>query len=172
MRLSPLLAALSPALIGFVAHPAAAQALADPVSIDRAVEDFTGRRIGEMGGALHPVDRRLRLAQCPVALTASWHGEPGRSVVVRCPSGTGWRVFVAVTAGPSASSAPAVARGEAVAIVIQGQGFTLSRKGEALEAGAIGQWIRVRPVSGDKGNRTEPVRMQVMTPGTVGMDLP
>ncbi len=172
MRLRPLLAAVCPALTLSMAQPVASQAFADPVAIDRAVEDFTGRRTGEMGGALHPVDRRLRLAPCPVALTAGWHGEPGRSVVVRCPAGTGWRVFVAVAAGSSASGAPAVARGEAVAIVIHGQGFTLSRKGEALESGAIGQWIRVRPLSGDKANRSEPVRMQVMTPGTVGMDLP
>jgi flagella basal body P-ring formation protein FlgA len=90
-------------------------------------------------------------------------------VLVRCPVAGGWRLFVPVESGAAAApKEPIVARGESVAIVVQGKGFTLSRKGEALEGGALGEWIRVRPA----GKRTDPIRVRVIEPGKVGMDLP
>lgn len=155
--------------------PLAAAGFADPASIDQAVAQFTGASIGSPGGARSPVDRRLRLAQCPAPFALEWYGRTRDTVLVRCPEADGWRIFVplnsggATQSGSSASSgAEAVTRGEVVSITVRGSGFTLTRQGEAMEGGAVGEWIRVRPV--DK--RSDPLRAQVLRPGLVGMQLP
>jgi flagella basal body P-ring formation protein FlgA len=155
-----LLAAGAPAAAGF----------ADPVEIDQAVARFTGAATGAEGGARLPVDRRLKLAHCNAPLALEWYGRQRDTVLVRCPVAGGWRLFVPVesTAVAAAPKEVAVARGESVAIVVQGKGFTLSRKGEALEGGAVGEWIRVRTA----GTRSDPVRLRIVEPGKVGMELP
>lgn len=147
----------------------ASAASADPAAIDAAVAGFTGAAIGEPGGARLPVDRRLRLAPCGEPLALEWHGGGRATVLVRCPVAGGWRLYVPVEAGPgAAAAAPIVSRGESVAIAVRGRGFTLTRQGEALEGGAAGEWIRVRPA----GTRTDPMRARVLRPGLVGADLP
>lgn len=156
----------------FAAAPAVAAGFSDPAAIDRAVAEFTGAQIGSPGGARSPVDRRLRLAQCPVAFALEWYGRGRDTVLVRCPEPGGWRIFVPLTSGGGRQAVAAgpdvVARGEVVTITVRGSGFTLSRQGEAMDAGAVGEWIRVRPV--DK--RSDPLRAQVLRPGLVGMELP
>lgn len=149
--------------------PALAAGFHDPASIDRAVAQFTGAPTGGQGGARLPVDRRLKLSQCPMPLALEWYGNTNRTVLVRCPIAGGWRLFVPVAGGPGGVEAePVIARGEAVSIAIQGAGFTVSRQGEALEAGAVGDWIRVRPA----GDKRDPIRARVIQPGRVGIDLP
>ncbi len=151
------------------AQPVSAAGFADPAAIDREVARFTGAEIGSPGGARTPVDRRLRLAQCPAELALEWYGTARDTVLVRCPEPGGWRLFVPLAAVRGQQAAPdVVSRGDAVMISVRGGGFTLSRQGEALEAGAVGEWIRVRPA--DK--RGDPLRAQVLRPGVVGMELP
>ncbi len=141
----------------------------DLAGIDQAVARFTGASTGQPGGALLPVDRRLKLSNCPQQLALEWHGNSEQTVLVRCPVAGGWRLFVPVDGGQQAAKAqPVVARGEAVAIAVEGRGFTLSRQGEALEAGAVGEWIRVRPV----GGKSDAVRARVIQPGRVAIALP
>jgi len=165
MRTKLTLAALG--LLG-AAAPALAAGFADPAAIDRAVAEFTGAQVGAPGGARTPVDRRLRLAACGSGLTLEWYGRARDTVLVRCPEQGGWRLFVPLAAGGALQSGPdVVSRGEMVTISVRGSGFTLSRQGEALEAGAVGEWIRVKPA-----NRGEPLRAQVVRPGVVGMELP
>ena len=167
-------AKLAVAVIGLCAAtaPAVAAGFADPAAIDQAVAGFTGAAIGTPGGARSPVDRRLRLAQCSAAIALEWYGKSRDTVLVRCPEAGGWRIFVPLTSGGSLAAGPVgpdvVARGEVVTITLRGSGFTLTRRGEAMEAGAIGEWIRVRAV--DK--RGGPLRAQILRPGLVGMDLP
>jgi flagella basal body P-ring formation protein FlgA len=152
-----------------LAVPALAAGFADPAAIDGEVARFTGAPIGADGGARLPVDRRLKLARCEGPLALEWYGKRHETVLVRCPVGAGWRLFVPVNGASSpVAAAPAVARGEAVNIVVEGRGFTLSRQGEALEGGAVGDWIRVRPA----GAKKDPIRMRIVEPGKVGMDLP
>lgn len=153
--------------------PALAQQgqFADPAAIDAEVAAFTGAGIGMPGGARHPVDRRLRLAQCPQSLSLAWHGQAADMVRIECPAGAGWRVFVPVNRGsvtaPNTTMAAAVQaepqvvveRGQVMTIIVEGRGFAVSQQGEALEDGAIGSWIRIRP----EGNR-EVIRAQVRTP--------
>jgi flagella basal body P-ring formation protein FlgA len=156
------------ALLG-TAAPVLAAGFADPAAIDRAVAEFTGAEIGTPGGARSPVDRRLRLAPCGSGLTLEWYGRTRDTVSVRCPEQGGWRIFVPLASAGVVQGGPdVVSRGDMVTITVRGSGFTLSRQGEALEAGALGEWIRVKPA--DK--RSEPLRAQVVRPGVVGMELP
>lgn len=157
--------------IALILLPASALAqqgqFADPAAIDAEVAAFTGAAIGTPGGARHPVDRRLRLASCPQPLALAWHGRGADMVRVECPSGAGWRVFVPVNRGSTTAPAAAiqaepqvvVERGQVMTITVEGRGFAVSQQGEALEDGAIGSWIRIRP----EGNR-EVIRAQVRTP--------
>lgn len=150
---------------------AAAQPFADLAGIDRAVALFTGAPAGQPGGALQPVDRRLRLAACRSDLALSWRGARRDSVVVQCPDAGGWRLFVPVEGAGAAQAAPAIARGDAVTIAISGQGFSVSQPGEALEAGAVGAWIKVRTAQAGRG-QGDAMRAQVIRPGLVGVPLP
>lgn len=161
LLLAPVLAALA------LVHPAQANALAarfaDPAAIDTAVASFTGQPIGVPGGAALPVDRRLRLANCAAPLALAWRGGGRDTVVVQCPDAGGWRLYVAVAgAARSDPGAIAVMKGEAVTVAATGDGFAVTQSGEALEAGAVGSWIRVRTT--DKG---DPVRARIVRPGLV-----
>jgi flagella basal body P-ring formation protein FlgA len=135
----------------------------DLASIDTAVAAFTGAGIGQPGGATLPVDRRLRLAPCRSPLATSWYGNRQDTVLVQCPDAGGWRLFVA-TGGNARqdAAAPAVARGEAVTIAVEGEGFSVSQAGEAMEAGPIGGWIRVRTSA-----KAVPIRARIDRPGLV-----
>jgi flagella basal body P-ring formation protein FlgA len=160
---------LGAATAALLAAAPASAGFADPAQIDRVVEQFTGAPIGVAGGARLPVDRRLKLSTCEAPLALEWYGRGHETVLVRCPVSGGWRLFVPVTSVPGAGPAePVVARGEVVSIVVEGRGFTLSRQGEALDGGAVGDWIRVRPA----GAKSDPMRVRVISPGKVGMHLP
>ena len=154
---------------------AAAASFADLDAIDRQVAAFTGAPIGTAGGAMQPLDRRLRLRPCYAPLALGWRGESRETVVAQCPDAGGWRLFVPVRASASASAAsgpPAVNRGDAVTMTISGDGFSVSQSVEALDAGSVGAWVRVRAagVAGRPGG--EPMRAQVVRPGLVALPMP
>lgn len=145
---------------------------ADLEAIDRQVSGFTGAGVGEPGGAQTPVDRRLRLRPCASPLALTWRSSARDSVVVQCGDNGGWRLFVPVAQGGQGMvQAPVISRGDAVSISIQGDGFSVSRPGEAMESGPVGAWIRVRPVAAS-GPASEPMRAQVVRPGLVALPLP
>lgn len=151
------------------ASPALAGAFTDLVMLDREVAAFAGAPLGAPGGPALPVDRRLRLSQCADSLALSWYGSRRETVLVECPAASGWKVYVPLRiAASAASSAPMVARGEMVTILINSDGFAISQQGEALEAGTLGAWIKVRKV----GGKAEALRAQVLRPGVVGILLP
>lgn len=146
-----------------------AQAFQNLDAVDRQVAAFLGQSADSAGATFVPVDRRLRLATCAAPLALSWYGTRQDSVLVRCPDVSGWRVFVrvqgAVGAAPAAAAVPAVSRGEPVTVTVRGTGFSVSQAGEAMENGAVGQWVRVRM------NKTNEMRAQVLQPGTVRVDM-
>ncbi len=149
------------------AAPVRATGFADPAEIDRAVAQFTGLPIGVPGGAMLPVDRRLHLARCTTPLALSWRGSAHDSVLVQCPDAGGWRLFVAVAGQQGqADAGPAVTRGDAVTIAATGEGFSVSQPGEALDAGSVGAWIRVRT-----GPKAEPMRARIVRPGLVELPV-
>ena len=133
----------------------------DPAAIDRAVGDFTGVSIGEVGGARAPTDRRLRLAGCAAPLAVDWHGTNRSTLKVECEGPEPWRIFVATRPEPrSAPTAPAVSRGDPVTIVVRGRGFAVQQTGEAMETGRVGDWIAIRTA-----RRADPIRARIERPG-------
>lgn len=162
------LAALALTLSAAGAGAATAQTLrasTDPAAIDRAVAAFTGAAIGTPGGARMASDPRLQLAPCGGPLAVSWHTPARTAVAVECPGPTAWRVFVAISpaAGGAATTpraAPAVKRGDAITIMVRGRGFTVQQPGEAMEAGAVGDWIEVRT-----SRKAQGLRARIERPG-------
>ena len=152
---------------------AAATPFADLDAVDREVAQFTGSEIGQPGGAIAAVDRRLRLNPCVSPLSLSWRTQQQQSVVVQCPDAGGWRLYVPVKReAPQAAALPAVNRGDAVTIAVSGDGFSVSQPGEALESGAVGSWIRVRVVDGTRRFNSDSMQARVVRPGLVGIPLP
>lgn len=156
--------------LALIAAPASAQgSYAELAGIDQAVADFTGLPIGAPGGAAAPVDRRLKLLRCGVRLALSWYGSQNDSVQVDCPVAGGWRLYVPIASKGSGVAAPAaIARGDAISISVNGDGFAVAQPGEALESGPIGAWIKVRTL----GANAQPMRARVLRPGQTGIDLP
>lgn len=161
MKLLPLPLALLAASSAAFAAP-----FADPVAIDGAVAQFTGMPLGSPGGAAQPVDRRLKLSACANPLSVGWYAGRRDTVLVQCPDPGSWRLFVPLLVSAAAES-PAVLRGESVTIAVSGAGFSISQPGEALEGGAVGSWIRVKPAAG----ANQPVRARIVRPGLVQVDL-
>ena len=139
--------------------------ITDPREIDRVVAQFTGAKIGEIGGARTSTDRRLRLASCDQPLIAQWHGRSRRTVRVECPAASGWRIFVATRPLPQAAKAQRVIkRGDPVTVLVKGRGFSVQQSGEAMENGAIGDWIGIR-VGGRAARNSDPIRARIERPG-------
>ncbi|MES2057782.1 MAG: flagella basal body P-ring formation protein FlgA [Pseudomonadota bacterium] len=151
------LIAMLPALL--IAAPAlAAPAFQDTVSLDRAVAAFTGRGIGDEGGARSVVDARLKLAQCPT-VSLSWRSDAHDAVVITC-TGPQWRVFVPVRFTPSeprkiapqavaavipaVKADPVIKRGDPVTIEAGSPGFSITRDGVAAGDAAPGARFLVK----------------------------
>lgn len=150
------LAALALSLTAAAATAQTIRVSTDPAAIDRAVAAFTGAPIGTPGGARMASDPRLQLAPCGGPLAVSWHTPARTAVTVECRGPTPWRVFVAISPAQNASAprpAPAVKRGDAITIMVRGRGFSVQQPGEAMEAGAVGDWIEVRTVRKAQGLR-------------------
>lgn len=132
-----------------------------PEEIDRAVINFTGVPIGEVGGARVPADRRLRLAACSNPLGVSWFGSARSTLQVVCEGTESWRIFIATRPVlQSERAAPAVSRGDPITVAVRGRGFTVQQTGEALENGALGDWIGVRTQ-----RDATPIRARIERPG-------
>lgn len=148
----------------------ASAGFADLDAIDREVAGFTGAPIGQSGGAVNPVDRRLRLRPCGSPLALSWRTQTRDSVVVQCGDPGSWRLFVPVQrAEQGLGASPVISRGDAISIAVTGEGFSVAQPGEAMESGPVGAWIRVRPINAKTG--AEPMRAQVVRPGLVSLPL-
>ncbi|MFN4020942.1 MAG: flagella basal body P-ring formation protein FlgA [Erythrobacter sp.] len=160
-RLAPLALTM---LLPLCDSPAQADGFTDPAMIDRAVAAFTGAEPGAPGGARQAADRRLRLAACAAPLAVAWHGPARTAVSVECAGPQSWRIFVAVDAGggraPGRATPPAVKRGDAITIMVRGRGFSVQQSGEAIEGGAVGDWIFVRTA-----RKAEPLRARIERPG-------
>lgn len=146
-------ALLLPALLAAV--PAGALGFQDTVALDRAVIAFTGKAMGDEGGARVPVDYRLKLKPC-ATLAMAWHTETHDAVVVTC-AGPDWRIFVPVrrAATPAALKAvpaiaiapklaPVIKRGDPVTIAAGSPGFTITREGIAMGDAAPGARFLVK----------------------------
>ena len=105
------------------------------------------------GRRRHP--RRPAQRSRPAAAAGRLRSAIGGGVARHCaqlgggsnaPAPENWRIFIAVDSGggnaPSARPAPpAIKRGDALTIVVRGRGFSVQQSGEAMENGAVGEWI-------------------------------
>lgn len=153
-----LFAALAPVLA--LTTPAAASDFQSTAVLDMIVGQFTGKKIGEEGGARTPVDNRLKLASC-AAPQLEWRTAARDAVVVRCME-PGWRIFVPVNALPqprTAAAAPAPAmvraapaakaenvirRGDTVTIEVDAAGFSITRDGIAMSDAPAGGRVSIK----------------------------
>lgn len=93
-----------------------------------------------------PVDKRLKLAQCPDSPIIA--PAVGGVVVVRCPA-VGWRLRVPVRA-PEAELETAqivIRKGDMVECVAGGNGFAVSTQMIALDDAFVGQPLRVKSMT-------------------------
>jgi flagellar basal body P-ring formation protein FlgA len=162
------------ALVAAAVPAQAAAPVVDHVALDRAIQSFTGSAIGAPGGATAPVDRRLRLSSCAGDVRLAWRSPRRDTVILECPMGTGWKLFVPVVptnavmaVAPQTRSeigATAIAKGDMVTVEVRGTGFSISQGGQAMEAGPVGSWIKIK--SGGKG---EVITCQIVRPGLVSL---
>lgn len=104
-RAKPILLA---AIALVAAQPALAQQKFENLDrIDSLVAMTVGANLGEPGGPVAPVDRRLKLAACPT--TPSVDGPMFGAAIVKCDA-LGWRIRVPLVAGSSAAASGAVPR--------------------------------------------------------------
>lgn len=160
IRKFPKTALLGCALIG--ATPAAAQNFQSTEMLDTIVAQFTGKSIGDQGGARTAIDKRLKLAAC-AAPQLEWRNDAKDAVVVRCMQ-PNWRIFVPVDAAPqpkaaiaATAAAPAAARpapaakaeivirrGDAVTVEVGAAGFSITREGVAMSDAPAGGRLTVK----------------------------
>ncbi len=166
---------------GFAAPALAQQKFENLDRIDSLVAMTVGANLGEPGGPMAPVDRRLRLAACPT--TPNVDGPVFGAAIVKCDA-LGWRIRVPLVAGgaaaasgpvPRAASAATrgvyarpvpkeavVKRGDPVQLTAGNASFSISRAMIADEDGAVGDTIRVR-----EDKKAAPILAQVVDMGIV-----
>lgn len=153
----PLIAAL---FLSALPAPVLAQAVEDLDRIDSRIEVMTGAAAGQPGGAIAPIDRRLKLAACPQPAGIEWSGSD--ALAVRCPA-IGWRLRVGVAAshGPQGRAELSVHRGDTVEVSVQGDAFDVTTTAIALDDGAVGTSVRLKLGAGAQSSAI------VTGPGTV-----
>lgn len=154
-------------LTAAIAAPATAQGFENLDALEVRLIAALGAGVGEAGGPLRPLDRRLKLADCPAPVTI----EPGAlgAALLRCEP-LGWRIRVPLqrsatvqTASAQAErAAPLVRRGDQVELVAMTRSFTVRSSGIAEQDGAVGERVRVRTERG-----AQPVTGEVMADGRV-----
>ncbi len=156
-----------PLTLAALAAPAAAQSFENLDMLDSRIAAALGANVGEPGGPMAPLDRRLRLAACPQPATIE---EPAMgALTVRCVA-HGWRIRVPLTNGDAAvrtaqvRAEPVIRRGDQVEVVAMASSFTVSTIGTAEQDGAPGDRIRVRT-----DRRSAPFTGQVTPDGRVAL---
>jgi flagellar basal body P-ring formation protein FlgA len=140
-----------------VATPAAAQDFQSTPVLDTVVAQFTGKALGELGGARAPVDKRLKLQACS-APQLEWRSEAKDAVVVRCMA-PAWRIYVPVNAVSQPKAAPVataqaivapvkaepvIRRGDPITVEAGSPGFSITRDGIAMGDAAPGARLMVK----------------------------
>ncbi len=150
---------ISALFFALAANPAAAApaAFENLDSLDARVADILN--IVDHSARAQPIDRRLRLRQCPQVpeVDAAIAG----ALTLSCPA-LGWRLRVPLIGGVAAPRDIVVRRGDTVEIVFSGTGFTVVTNATALDDGREGGVTRVKAVTG-----AAPVTARVIGPGRV-----
>lgn len=120
--------------------------------LEQMVVTTLGADVGQPGGPLAPIDRRMRLAACPIGIQID--PPSANAVTVRCTT-AGWRLRVplarlSVTAASGTANAmtdPAQAadirKGDPVQLIAQSANFSISVDATAMEDANVGNRIKV-----------------------------
>jgi flagellar basal body P-ring formation protein FlgA len=146
----------------------AAPAFQNIDALEARLVNALGAGIGEPGGPAAPIDRRLKLGQCPGAVQID---PPAMgAVALRCAA-LNWRIRVPIarlagTASAGGYSAakidPVVRRGDPIDLVAETAGFSVTISATAQEDGAAGSRIRIRT-----DNARQPIFAEVVDSGRV-----
>ena len=143
---------------------AQAQGFEDLAALDRKVAATLGAGFGEPGGPARPIDKRLKLAECPQPAIVD---PPAMgAAIVRCEP-LGWRIRVPLTrsaAVAAAAAEPVIRRGDQVEVFAFGGTFQVSTLAVAEEDGAAGERIRLRA-----DRKSAPIFGQVTEDGRVSV---
>ncbi|QTD56489.1 flagella basal body P-ring formation protein FlgA [Parasphingorhabdus cellanae] len=166
MRIAKQIILTGSALIGTVSVPLHAKAMESLPALERQLALFLGKQQGEVGGARSNIDRRLRLNRCTRPIDFQMRGKG--LVVISCgPSN--WRVPVALeqspnNGDPSSRNPLMVKRGQPVLLVIEKDGFMISRQMQADRNGGIGDIIPVRA-----SRKSSPILAEITGQGRVSL---
>jgi flagella basal body P-ring formation protein FlgA len=154
----PLFAAL---FLAALPTPVMAEPIEDLDRLDSRIEVMTGAAPGQPGGAIAPIDRRLKLAACPQPASIEWSGSD--ALAVRCAA-IGWRLRVGIAAmgGPRGKAGLSVHRGDTVEVSVEGDAFDVATTALAMDDGAVGASVRLK--LGAAGTQSSAI---VTGPGTV-----
>jgi len=120
----------------------------DTTLLDRQVASHLNAGIGEAGGALAPIDDRLKLKRCPASVELS--GTKRNASLLSCP-GLGWRIFVPVSRNGRQDSgrddragAILIQRNQPVTLIVRRSNFSIRYGVIAQKSGRMGEYIPVR----------------------------
>jgi flagella basal body P-ring formation protein FlgA len=123
-----------------------------------AIDEEVAAAVGS--GIARPVDRRIKLADCPGKLVVG--AAKDGSVPVACDV-LGWRMRVPlIVSGKADAGPPAIRKGDPVAVVTGTVGFSASVSGIADGEGRVGDRLRVR-----MGQGASFIVGRITDPGTV-----
>jgi len=105
--------------------------------------EILDERIQAENAGAEPVDKRLKLAECPDEPMIS--PAAGGAVVVRCPA-LGWRLRVPVRTAPNVAEKGEIIirKGDLIECISGGPGFSVSTQLIAMDDARIGQSLRVK----------------------------
>lgn len=148
--------------LALAATPLLAQSAVPPAQdlnqLEQIVVTTLGADVGQPGGPMVPIDRRMRLAACPIGIQID--PPTAGAVTIRCTT-AGWRLRVPLmrvdiistngtsqNGGRLAARAPAdIRKGDPVQLIAQGQSYSISVDAMAMEDANIGGRIRVSAAS-------------------------
>jgi flagella basal body P-ring formation protein FlgA len=159
-------------LLALLAAPAAAAtpAFQNIDALEARLINAMGAGIGEPGGPATAIDRRLKLAACPV--TVQIDPPAMGAVALRCAP-LNWRIRVPIARLGNAQNVAmgsvmgakgelVVRRGDPVDLIAQNNGFSVSVSATAQEDGAAGSRIRVKA-----DGQNSPIFAEVVEAGRV-----
>lgn len=150
-------------LIGVPVH---GKALESVSALEQQLAQFLGKEKGEVGGPRGGIDPRLRLKKCQEPIVFDMRGKD--LLIIRCIS-QNWRIPVPLirseTDRRNTSRKPLIVkRGEPVLLVIEKNGFLISRQMQADRNGGVGDIIPVRAA-----RRSSPILAEITGEGRVSL---
>ncbi len=154
------------ALIGISGAPVHGKTIEPLTALEQQLALFLGKQEGEVGGARSNIDPRLRLTKCTQPPMFEMRSK--NLVIIKCEP-LNWRIPIALVQPVVSSQASSrrqmiVRRGQPVLLIIEKNGFMISRQMHADRNGEIGDIIPVRAA-----RRSSPILVEITGQGRVSL---